>query len=58
MREKLLGGKKVFLCDVCGLGYLDFETARKCEEWCKKTDYLPRTWRIYARNSVKRNRKL
>jgi len=22
---------------MCGLGYLDEETARKCEEWCKKT---------------------
>jgi len=35
-REKI-GDKILFLCEMCGLGYLDEETARKCEEWCKRT---------------------
>lgn len=34
--EKQIGGKTVFLCDICGLGYLDKETAQKCEDWCGK----------------------
>ncbi|MGQ9744344.1 MAG: hypothetical protein ACUVQW_07025 [Candidatus Bathycorpusculaceae bacterium] len=29
--------KTVYLCSVCGLGYLDRETTEKCEEWCRKT---------------------
>ncbi|MBS7632718.1 hypothetical protein KEJ15_03735 [Candidatus Bathyarchaeota archaeon] len=37
VREKKLDDKTVYLCGVCGLGYPDWETARKCEEWCKKT---------------------
>jgi hypothetical protein len=37
VREKKIDGKTVYLCGICGLGYLDLETARKCEEWCKKT---------------------
>jgi len=34
--EKTIGGKTVFVCGVCGLGYLDKETAQKCEDWCGK----------------------
>ena len=26
----------VFVCDVCGLGYANKETAKKCEDWCRK----------------------
>jgi hypothetical protein len=37
VRKKKLGNKTVYQCEICGLGYLDWETARKCEEWCKKT---------------------
>lgn len=37
VREKKVGGQTLFVCDVCGFGYLDEETARKCEEWCTKT---------------------
>ena len=30
--------RTIFLCEKCGLGYADRETAEKCEEWCKKTN--------------------
>jgi len=36
-KEKIVHGRTLFLCDVCGFGYLDVETARKCENWCRKT---------------------
>lgn len=35
--ERKLDSQIVFVCDECGLGYLDRETAQKCEEWCKRT---------------------
>jgi len=35
--EKTVNEKTVYLCDVCSLGYLDKEMAKKCEEWCRKT---------------------
>lgn len=28
-------GKKIFLCEVCGFGYSDAETATSCENFCK-----------------------
>lgn len=34
--KKLVNGKVVFICDICGLGYLDKGTAQKCEDWCGK----------------------
>ncbi|MEM3383539.1 MAG: hypothetical protein QW698_05805 [Nitrososphaerales archaeon] len=37
VRVKKLSDKIVYLCGICGLGYSDQETAKKCEEWCKKT---------------------
>jgi hypothetical protein len=37
VRKKKIDGKTVYLCGICGLGYLDRGTARKCEEWCRKT---------------------
>jgi hypothetical protein len=37
VKKKKIGTKFLFLCEICGLGYLDEETARKCEEWCKRT---------------------
>jgi hypothetical protein len=36
-KEKIVQDQTLFLCDVCGFGYLDVETARKCENWCRKT---------------------
>jgi hypothetical protein len=33
--EKRIGDKTVFLCDICGLGYSDKETAQECEDYCK-----------------------
>ena len=50
---KKIGGKTVFLCDICGLGYADKATAQECEDYCrvhkgscsaeisKKAVYLP-----------------
>jgi len=35
--EKTKDGKTLYLCDLCGLGYLNKEIAQKCEEWCRKT---------------------
>ena len=37
VRKKKLDNKIVYQCDICDLGYLDWETAKKCEEWCKMT---------------------
>lgn len=37
MKEKRVKDNTLFLCEMCGLGYSDKETAQKCEEWCKKT---------------------
>ena len=45
-------GKPVFLCDICGFGYEDRETAEECEDYCRtynscsikiteKTGYIP-----------------
>ena len=33
--EKKVGDRTVFLCDICGLGYSDKETAQECEDYCK-----------------------
>jgi len=33
--EKKIGDKTVFLCDICGLGYLDKKIAQDCEDYCK-----------------------
>jgi hypothetical protein len=34
--KKTVDGKTVFVCDICGLGYLDRKTAHECEDWCGK----------------------
>ena len=36
VKEKLFEGKTVFICEICGLGYLEKEYAQKCEDWCGK----------------------
>jgi hypothetical protein len=36
VKEKKVENKEFFQCDVCGHGYLDEETARKCELYCRK----------------------
>ncbi len=33
--EKKVGDKTVFLCDICGLGYADKQTAQDCEDYCR-----------------------
>lgn len=54
MVKKLdIDGKKIFICEFCEFGYLDEETARKCENYCsrhfscsleitRKAVYIPR----------------
>lgn len=32
--EREHGGGKIFICDLCGYGYGDRETATRCEGWC------------------------
>ena len=34
-REKRIGEKTVFLCDICGLGYSERKTAQNCEDYCR-----------------------
>jgi len=29
-------GMALYVCEECGLKYRDMETAKKCEEWCRK----------------------
>jgi len=47
-------GEIIFLCDLCGFGYKERETAEKCEAWCaayqscsleimKKAVYIPKS---------------
>jgi hypothetical protein len=37
VKEKKVNTQTVFVCEQCGLGYSDRQTAEKCEEWCRKT---------------------
>jgi len=32
--EMKKGGKTIYLCELCGFGYADLETAERCEEYC------------------------
>lgn len=34
VKKTLKDGSEIFLCEVCGLGYLEADTAQKCEDWC------------------------
>ena len=31
-------GSPIYLCEICGLGYRDRETAHRCEAFCKEHD--------------------
>jgi hypothetical protein len=33
--EKKIGAKRVFLCGICGLGYLEKKVAQDCEDYCR-----------------------
>jgi len=33
--KKKIGDKSVFLCDICGLVYVDRKTAQECEDYCR-----------------------
>jgi len=37
VKEKKNNNQTVFICEVCGLGYMEKQTAQECEEWCKRT---------------------
>ncbi len=30
----MVEGKTVFVCDICGLGYRERETAERCQDYC------------------------
>ena len=34
--EEVHEGKKIYVCDECGFGYLDKRLAIQCEIYCKK----------------------
>lgn len=36
MKEIVKNGKKYFMCEECGMYYLERELAEKCEAFCKK----------------------
>ncbi|MBC7091519.1 MAG: hypothetical protein H5T50_06380 [Nitrososphaeria archaeon] len=36
VKEIIVGEKKVYLCEVCGLGYANKSRAKECEHFCKK----------------------
>ena len=36
VKELLINNKTVYQCEACGLYYLDLETAKRCEERCRK----------------------
>ena len=35
--KKKIDGHIVYVCEICGLGYADKETADECEAWYRKT---------------------
>jgi len=37
VKEKKVNTRIFYICEECGLGYKDKETAQECEEWCRKT---------------------
>jgi len=37
VKEKKIDDRTVYMCEICGFGYADRETASECEEWCRKT---------------------
>lgn len=37
VKKKAVSNQTIFVCEVCGLGYVDKETAQECESWCKRT---------------------
>jgi len=36
VKEKLIGGRVLFICEECGLAYEDRSWAEKCEDFCSK----------------------
>jgi hypothetical protein len=34
VKKTLIDDREVFLCEVCGFGYLDEETSQSCQDWC------------------------
>jgi len=36
VREAVVEGRKIYLREVCGLGYLERDTAEECEKFCRK----------------------
>lgn len=36
VREIKKEGRRIFICEECGLGYLSEELAKRCEDYCLK----------------------
>jgi len=36
VREMIKGDKRIFICEECGLEYLEINVAQKCEDYCSK----------------------
>jgi hypothetical protein len=36
VKEVIVDGKKIFVCEECSLGYSTIELAEKCEGYCSK----------------------
>jgi len=36
VREVIKDGKKLYICEVCGLAYKEKSWAEKCQDFCKK----------------------
>ncbi|MEM2894035.1 MAG: hypothetical protein QW486_07830 [Candidatus Bathyarchaeia archaeon] len=36
VRKIYKDGKTIYTCELCGFGYLDEDTAKKCEDYCSR----------------------
>ncbi len=36
VKEVNTENKKLYVCEACGFGYNDIQTAKKCEDYCKE----------------------
>jgi len=37
VKKENIENRILFICEVCGLGYIDEQTAAQCEDWCRRT---------------------
>jgi len=36
VKKVIINAKQVYLCEVCGLGYVDEESAKACQDYCAR----------------------